>query len=67
MKLNSVAVRPSREVRAGDILEIRYSNRTLVIEIIDIPVGQVSRRDREHYFRVVEETRVRTEDRVWDE
>ena len=57
----------SAEVRAGDVVEIRYPRRVTAVEIVDVPAGQVSRKDRERYFRVIREARIETGDgEGWD-
>ncbi len=61
------SIKPSREIRAGDIVEIRYPNRALVIEILEVPLGQVSRKERDRFFRVVRETNAGNRRGVWDD
>ena len=60
-------IKPSTEIREGDIIEIRYPQRILVVEIREVPRGQVSRRDRERFYRVVRERHLDTTQRIWDE
>jgi ribosomal 50S subunit-recycling heat shock protein len=60
-------VKPSREVRAGDIVEIRYPGRVLVIEILEVPRKQIARKDQDRFFRVVREEQARTVRSIWDE
>lgn len=57
IRVNGLAAKPSREMAPGDLVEIRYPGRELLIEVIGLPEGQVSRRERERYYRVVRETR----------
>ncbi|UCF04239.1 MAG: RNA-binding S4 domain-containing protein [bacterium] len=66
IKLNGTATKPGRSVRVGDILEIRYPHRFLVVEIIDIPVRQVAKKDRDRYIRVIRESPLRGGDGEWD-
>jgi ribosome-associated heat shock protein Hsp15 len=56
VKLNGSSSKPSREVHSGDIIEIQFPGKTLVVEVSDIPAGQVSRKKAEEYYRVVRET-----------
>ena len=63
VKINGKAVKPSREVKAGDILEIKYPERVVVAEIIDVPRGQVARKDRSNYVRILRERKTETE--IW--
>ena len=56
VKLNGSSSKPSREVHSGDIIEIQFPGKTLVVEVSDIPAGKVSRKKAEEYYRVVRET-----------
>lgn len=60
-------VKPGAEIHEGDIIEIRYPSRILVVEIVEIPPGQVARRDREQFYRVVRETPLDRMHGIWDE
>jgi ribosomal 50S subunit-recycling heat shock protein len=60
-------IKPSAEVRAGDIIEIRYPNRILVVEVQEVPSGQVPRREREQFYRIVRERRLDRYHGIWDE
>ncbi len=53
VRVGGRAVKPSRKVKEGDVLQIRYPHRELVIEIIRVPAGQVSRKNREEYYRII--------------
>ncbi|HSG29380.1 MAG TPA: S4 domain-containing protein [Candidatus Krumholzibacterium sp.] len=55
VKLNGIETKPSREVSEGDVIEIRYPDRVLVIELTAIPAGQVSKSGRTGYFRIIRE------------
>jgi ribosomal 50S subunit-recycling heat shock protein len=58
ISVNGRSAKPSTEARPGDIVEIRYPRRTLAVEILEEPAGQVARRDCERYYRVVRESEV---------
>jgi ribosomal 50S subunit-recycling heat shock protein len=55
IRLDGKAIKPSQQIRKGDILEIRYPGRSLVLEILDIPVRQVSRKRKDKYIRTIRE------------
>jgi len=57
IKVNGRSVKPSRDVRIGDVIQIAYPDKILVVEITDIPRGQVSKKDRFDYYRVMREER----------
>ena len=67
VKLNGRAAKPSREIQEGDTIEIRYPGKVLVVEIVEMPAGQISRRDRDRFIKVVRETRIQIHDEVWDD
>lgn len=58
ISINGKKVKPSAEVRPGDVVEIRNPRAVTAVEILEIPAGQVSRKDRERFFRVIRETRL---------
>ncbi len=67
VSINGRRAKPSAEVRAGDVVEIRFPRRIEAIEIVEVPSGQVGRKDRERYYRVIRESSLEggpTED--WD-
>ncbi len=57
IRVNGLAAKASRDVTPGDLIEIGYPDRELLVEVIEVPDGQVSRKERERYYRVVRETR----------
>ena len=57
VRINGAVVKPSREAVEGDIIEIRRPLHSLVIELLETPKGQVSKKDAPRHYRVVRETR----------
>ena len=57
VKINGAVVKPSRIAVEGDIIEIRQPGHFLVIEILEMPPGQVARKDAPKYYRLVRETK----------
>ncbi len=57
VRIGGAAVRPSRIVSEGDIVEIRRPGRSVVMEILEIPEGRVSKKEAPRYYRVIRETR----------
>ena len=57
VRINGAVVKPSREAAEGDIIEIRKPGHSLVIELLETPAGQVSKKDAPGHYRVVRETR----------
>jgi ribosomal 50S subunit-recycling heat shock protein len=60
VSINGRKAKPSTEVRAGDVVEIRHPRAVTAVEILEVPAGQVSRKDRDRYLRVIRETRIDT-------
>jgi ribosomal 50S subunit-recycling heat shock protein len=52
---NGRRAKPSSMVRAGDVIEIRYPRKVLAIEMLEVPSGQVARRECERFYRVIRE------------
>lgn len=61
VRVNGAAVKPSREMRAGDIIDIRYPGREIVIELLGVPERQVSKRDAPSFYRLIRERETGTE------
>ena len=66
VKVNGASVKPSKEVAGGDIIEIRFPDRVLVVEITAVPSGQVAKKDRLEYMRVVRETPLHGDGGGWN-
>jgi ribosome-associated heat shock protein Hsp15 len=62
ISINGRKAKPSAEVRPGDVVEIRHPRAVTAVEILEIPAGQVSRKDRDRFFRVIRETRMNAAD-----
>lgn len=50
--VNGQKVKPSYQVRPGDLIHIK-GNRALTLEVIEIPGGSVPKDQRERYFKTV--------------
>lgn len=65
--VNGRAAKASTEIRAGDIIEIRYPGKIMAVEILAVPDGQVARKECGRFYRVVRETALGGSDgEVWD-
>ncbi len=58
VSVNGRTAKASTEVRPGDVVEIRHPRTVTAVEILEIPAGQVPRKDRDRYVRVIRETRI---------
>ena len=54
---NGRAAKANDEVRMGDALRIHYGVRTLDVEILSVPTGNVGKAQREDFFRITAEKR----------
>lgn len=66
VKVDGRAVKPSQEIREGDTLEITHPNKIIVVEIKEIPPGQVSKRERERFVRIISETPMHRPGEGWN-
>lgn len=64
VKLNDRPVRASREVAAGDRLELTFWNRRLLVEVDRVPERPPRARDAHELYRVLAEERLETDDRA---
>ncbi len=61
--LNGSAVKPSREVKPGDVLEMTSGNIFRVLKVLDVPKGQLSKAASRDLYEILNESRVT--DRPW--
>ena len=62
VKVGGTASKPGREIKEGDVLELRLPRRRLVVEVVEIPKGNVSKERAGELYRVIEEIVQREED-----
>jgi ribosomal 50S subunit-recycling heat shock protein len=55
--LNGRPTKGSHEVEGGDRLRCDLGLRVLEVEVVEVPPGQVSRKDAHTYYRVLAEER----------
>lgn len=53
-KLNGKVAKPSTEVKVGDILEIEYYDKYFKFEILEVPMGNVSKDKSNDLVNVLE-------------
>ena len=56
ISINGRSAKPSAEVRAGDVVEIRYPRRVMAVEIVEVPAGQAARKDCGRFYRLLRES-----------
>ena len=52
--VNGNPAKPAKQLKAGDIIEIEYSNRNEKVEVLIIPAGNVSIQEAESLYRIIE-------------
>lgn len=52
--VNGNPAKPAKQLKAGDIIEIEYSNRTEKAEVLIIPTGNVSIQEASTLYRTIE-------------
>lgn len=52
--LGGAAVKPSREVRAGDVVQIRRAGKILSVEILEVPERRPSKKEARSCYRVID-------------
>jgi ribosome-associated heat shock protein Hsp15 len=67
VRVGGRSIKPGKEIRVGDVVEVRYPDRALVIEILEVPRGQIPRKERDRFFRVVRETKIDDRRGIWNE
>ena len=58
MTLNGARIKGSHEVHAGDRIRCDLGIRIVELEVLDVPLGQISRRDAKNYYRLLAEERI---------
>jgi ribosome-associated heat shock protein Hsp15 len=55
--LNGARTKPSREVKAGDVLEINSRTTIKKIKVLDVPRGQVAKDASRGFYEILDESR----------
>lgn len=58
--INDKQAKPANPVKEGDTLRLEYYNKTLVVEIIKVPTGNVSIQESKDLYTIKEEIRRET-------
>ncbi len=51
--VNGIPAKPAKQLKAGDIIEIEYSNRTEKFEVLIVPTGNVSVQEAPTLYRPI--------------
>lgn len=62
VKINNLAAKSSRDVKAGDEIEIKKSNRLTKLKVLEVPAKkQISRTDAANLYEIVSEEKTADE------
>jgi ribosomal 50S subunit-recycling heat shock protein len=65
--VNGHEAKPSKEVRQGDVITLKFSSRIIDLEIFGMPAASSRKTPPEELYRVRAETRVPREKDLWSE
>ncbi len=53
--VDGTVAKPGKEVRAGQKIIINFTNRTLEVEVLEIPSKGVKKEDAKNFYRMIRE------------
>ena len=53
--INDRAAKPSNEIKEGDIIKIEYYNKTVIVEVLKVPTGNVSVQEAKDLYKTIRE------------
>jgi ribosomal 50S subunit-recycling heat shock protein len=53
--VDGMVAKPGKEVKAGQIITINFTNKTLEVEILEIPSKNVKKEEAKNFYRVIRE------------
>ena len=59
--IDGMVAKPGKEVKKGQIVTINFTNRTLEVEILEIPSKNVKKEEAKDFYRVIREEVKKTE------
>ena len=51
--VNGTPAKPAKQLKAGDIIEIEYSNRVEKVEVLIIPTGNISVQEAGSLYKII--------------
>jgi len=63
-RVNGRAAKGSQELRAGDVVALHFVQRDLELRVVDLPHGNVAKRDAGKYFQMLRDEATTRVDRV---
>jgi ribosomal 50S subunit-recycling heat shock protein len=59
--VDGVVAKPGKEVRVGQIITINFTNKTLEVEILEIPQKSVKKEEAKNFYKILREEKTREE------
>ena len=59
--VDGTVAKPGKEVRVGQKITINFTNRTLEVEVLEIPSQSVKKEDAKNLYRIIREEKRREE------
>ena len=59
--VDGVVAKPGKEVKKGQIITINFTNRTLEVEILEIPSRSVRKEEAKNFYRMIREEKRKEE------
>ena len=53
--VNNNPAKPAKDLKIGDKITIEYLNRSVVVEVLEIPTGNVAVQDAKNLYKIIEE------------
>ena len=54
--VNDNPAKPAKDLKVGDKITIEYLNRSVVVEVLEIPSGNVAVQEVKNLYKILEET-----------
>ncbi len=58
VRVNGQPAKPGTNLRPGDRIEVRFATHALALRVLEIPSGNVAKRDIPRYLEVVSDTEI---------
>jgi len=53
--VNNNPAKPAKELKVGDKITIEYLNRSVIVEVLQIPTGNVSVQEAKELYKILDE------------
>lgn len=53
--IDGVVAKPAKEVKVGQKITINFTSRTLELEVLDIPKGNIRKEEAKNYYKIIRE------------